>query len=152
MSMVFERVWQLKAEDWCLVVDVPKDVKSFVLNQSFPRSSRISAKDDFAEIFNGQKTNLTRRIATDYFVLLFASNAYTYPRLGVIINKKNVPKASARNALRRIIRESFRVNKQLLNCLDIVFIIYRKAEQLSNFELNAILIEQWEKLTKFQLK
>jgi len=112
---------------------------------SFPKRLRLTASAGFARVFQ-DKSGLTKRIKTNYFVLLFIPNAGAYPRLGVVISKKNIHGACRRNCLRRIARESFRVQKQLLNSFDIVLLIYNKADQLSKFEWRTILDQQWKKL------
>lgn len=50
-------------------------------------------------------------------------NGLGYARLGLAITKKAVPNATSRNQIKRIIRERFRLNQELLSGLDIVVLI-----------------------------
>ena len=50
------------------------------------------------------------------------------PRLGLIIGKKQAKRAVTRNTIKRIIRESFRVQQNRLPNRDIVFRLHAKIE------------------------
>lgn len=53
--------------------------------------------------------------------LYILNNRLPYSRLGIIVSKKLVKKATRRNRLKRLIREAFRLNKpQLPKGLDII--------------------------------
>jgi ribonuclease P protein component len=80
------------------------------------------------------------------YTILARSNQLDFPRIGIIVSKKNVPKAAQRIRLKRIARESFRMNKSLLGSLDIV-VIYKRASALQlNSQLFKKLEEHWQKL------
>lgn len=44
-------------------------------------------------------------------------------RLGIVVAKKNVRLAVARNKIKRVLRETFRQQQQLLNGLDVVVVV-----------------------------
>lgn len=55
---------------------------------------------------------------------MFASlSSQPQARLGIVVAKRNVRLAVARNKLKRLVRESFRQQQQRLNGLDIVVVI-----------------------------
>lgn len=55
---------------------------------------------------------------------MFATTATEpQPRLGIVVAKRNVKLAVKRNKLKRMIRESFRLQQQLLMGLDVVVVV-----------------------------
>lgn len=67
-------------------------------------------------------------------------------RLGLAISKKRVRLAVARNRLKRIIRESFRLNRALLPVADIIVLAGPKCSTASNARLFNSLDNHWKKL------
>lgn len=47
-------------------------------------------------------------------------NSLGYPRLGIVVSKKTARRAVARNYMRRVLREWFRLNREKLGGLDVV--------------------------------
>lgn len=84
--------------------------------------------------------------------MLACQNQREHARLGVSIAKRQVRKAVARNRLRRLIRETFRLYQHQLKGLDVIVIMYNSAEKLSNAELRQELTKLWEKLSGHWLK
>lgn len=54
---------------------------------------------------------------------LYSPNTLEHPRLGIIVPKHRLPSAPKRNALRRQIRESFRLIQESLKGLDIIVLL-----------------------------
>lgn len=98
---------------------------------AFPSSLRLRTNQDFAAIFAG-RNGATKRFKTPYFAILYKLNGLDYPRLGISISKKNIPKAFRRNRLKRIIRESFRLNQHSLSAMDFVVLVYHSANNLDD--------------------
>jgi ribonuclease P protein component len=107
-----------------------------------PKTQRLLKSPQFRAIF----THNTKYVTAN-FVFLTQANHLPFARLGIVVAKKQVKKAVARNRIKRIIRESFRVSQ--LQGIDIIVIARKKALSASNTELRTSLDKQWEKLAKF---
>ncbi len=77
---------------------------------------------------------------TPYVSIFAGARNKTQARLGIVVAKRNVKLAVARNRLKRIVRESFRQQQQALQGLDIVVVIKKNfiAEHPSPVNLTAI--------------
>lgn len=78
------------------------------------------------------------------FLLLIRAKESEGARLGLAISKKTVAKASDRNRMKRLIRESFRQTP--LKDVDVIALSRRGMSQLSNQVLNTKLNAAWEKV------
>jgi ribonuclease P protein component len=74
------------------------------------------------------------------------SNGLGYPRLGLAISRKRVKHAVNRNRLKRLLRESFRRNKEHLGGLDIVVTASGAHASINNRSINESIKKHWEKL------
>lgn len=84
----------------------------------FSRNSRLLIKKDFQPVFaNPRKTSYR------YLLVLYRPNQRLDARLGIVIAKNRVKKAVDRNLIRRIIRESFRHQRQALKGLDLIILL-----------------------------
>jgi len=52
--------------------------------------------------------------------MYFMPNRLGYPRLGIVVSKKTARRAIARNYMRRVLREWFRLNREQIGGLDLV--------------------------------
>jgi ribonuclease P protein component len=82
--------------------------------------------------------------------VLCRRNASEIARLGLAISKKHCRRATTRNRIKRVVRESFRQQQALLSGLDIVVINQPGAGLASNIELSASLDKHWERCSKAQ--
>ena len=110
---------------------------------SFKRSFRLTGATDFKRVFQENQ-----RSVDGLFTVLYRRNGLGYPRLGMAIAKKQVRSAVARNRLKRLIRESFRVAKIQLSDLDIVIMARRQAGTSANALVTASLFKHWQTLTE----
>jgi ribonuclease P protein component len=109
----------------------------------FPREHRLNKPADFqrvfAQAFKSQDACLT--------VLARAGEAER-ARLGLAVSKKNVRKAVARNRVKRLVRESFRLRQASLGGLDIVVLARPEAGRADRKTLRDSLRKHWEFLEK----
>lgn len=90
---------------------------NLVDSEDFPKRYKIRNTNLFNNLFNtGRRTRLK------YVTIIIARNNLCYPRLGISITKKSMPKAVERNKLKRIFREFFRKNKELIGSSDLLII------------------------------
>ncbi|MEN9916867.1 MAG: ribonuclease protein component [Pseudomonadota bacterium] len=109
-------------------------------NQGFVRSLRLQRSEDFQQAFRlGNKQN------QGGLVVYTKLNGLSYARLGLAIAKKIVPSASDRNRLKRLIRESFRLNQGRLPEVDIVIVVTSRS-LYNNQVLLRDLDKQWSRL------
>jgi len=82
------------------------------------------------------------------FTVLVRDNKRDTASLGLAISKKHCRKATARNRIKRAIRESFRYQQRQLAGLDIVVINQPAAALASNRALTDSLERHWQRCSK----
>lgn len=112
-------------------------------NNTFPRSVRILSTEDYDKVF----ANPVRASATGVLVLARKNNESQCSRLGLVIPKKILKRAVWRNRVKRIARETFRLNQHSLQNIDLVVIARPKIEDISNSELSAIFKRLWQQIS-----
>jgi len=112
-------------------------------DNAFPEKNRLIAASEYKKVF----TKAVR--STDkYFTVLATAGSSKEPRLGLAISKKNTRLATDRNRLKRIIRESFRHNKQIVSGLDLVVMAKFGAAKVDNRKLFESLSTHWKNLSR----
>jgi len=91
----------------------------FSLLAKFTAAHRLLRENSFDHVIRAE--NLSDR----YFKIFFVSNGKKNARLGIIVGKKTLPGAAARNREKRIIREAFRQHNIKLCKLDLVVMVRR---------------------------
>lgn len=112
-------------------------------NNTFPRSVRILSTEEYDKVF----ANPVRASATGVLVLARKNNKSQCSRLGLVIPKKVLKRAVWRNRVKRIARETFRLNQHSLQNIDLVVIARPKIEGISNSELSAIFKRLWQQIS-----
>ncbi len=107
---------------------------------NFDKSHRLRTKAEIDFVFSNAK-----KLGNQSFLLLYRGNTLRNARIGIIIAKKNVPKAHDRNRLKRIIRETFRNSDNLAN-IDIIFLARHGLTKIDNATLRNNLINELNKL------
>ena len=91
---------------------------------TFSRSERLLLKSDFSVVFKAP----TGTYSTEPIRLIYRKNNLELSRLGIIIPKKIVRLATARNRSKRLIRERFREVKANLPNVDIVLLLNKEVD------------------------
>lgn len=85
------------------------------IDLGFRCEHRLRKTDEFSSVFAFRKSHRGK-----YFAMFHRPNASASARLGFVVAKKHVHSAVARNRVRRIVRESFRLQRANLPHYDIV--------------------------------
>ncbi|WP_422136072.1 ribonuclease P protein component [Endozoicomonas sp. ALD040] len=111
---------------------------------AFGRDLRLCSAADFKQVFN--RTDI--KVSSRHLLILACQNELDHPRLGLVIAKKNIRKATGRNRVKRHIRETFRLHQGELGNLDIVVLARRGLGELESCDINKLLTHQWFKLAR----
>ena len=98
----------------------------------FSKNSRLLKAADYKAVFDGAQFNVSCR----HFLVLAVSNELSRSRLGLVVAKKNIPGAVQRNRIKRHVRESFRRSPGLARPLDLIVLVRKDADKLSNSQLS----------------
>lgn len=99
-------------------------------SNSFPKENRLSKRKDFYRVYNEGKI-----FQNEHFKIFFLKKDLPPPRLGLSLSKR-VGKAVVRNRIKRALRESFRMNKELFGNLDVVVQPRRRVAELDNKKIS----------------
>ena len=88
------------------------------MNRGFGREKRLLTPRQFKAVFDSP----TGKVPGKNLLILARDNGLDHPRLGLVIGKKSVKLSVERNRLKRQIRESYRLNQEVLNGWDIVIV------------------------------
>jgi len=105
----------------------------------FPKNNRLLNAADYKTVFD----NARFKVSCQEILVLAVANTQPFPRLGLVIAKKNVAKAVQRNRLKRLLRNSFRLNNEQLSGLDIVVLIRKNADTLDNQQITDKIQQLW---------
>jgi len=108
---------------------------------TLPARLRLRRKRDFTAAYARG-----RRIGDGFFAVTTTANESGAPRLGMAVAVKVAGGAVARNRIRRIIRESFRLHQREIPPLDVVVSARAKAREASGSTLHASLAALWKKV------
>ncbi|MGY6773774.1 ribonuclease P protein component [Gallibacterium sp. ZY190522] len=79
-------------------------------------------------------------------------NSLQHPRLGLTVAKKYVKRANQRNRIKRICRESFRLQQHLLPNYDFIIIARKGISDIDNMLLFKMLDKLWQRHLRFSKK
>ena len=102
---------------------------------------RLCKTHDFTRIFR-----YGHRFRQGVLLVLALRNDLQYPRLGVVVPKRQVRLAHDRNRFKRIIRDHFRLHQSLIGGRDIVVLVRSSGNKPSADVLRATLVSQWRRL------
>lgn len=84
------------------------------ISTKFTVAHRLLRKDSFNQVIHAEN------VLDECFKVFFIQNEKNIARLGIIASKKLLPKATDRNRVKRIIRETFRHHSIKARSLDLV--------------------------------
>jgi ribonuclease P protein component len=117
--------------------DKPRSTSS-TARRRFGRNNRLLNAAAFDHVF--KKANRSR---DKWFTVLSRENNGGGARLGLAISKNRCRKATARNRIKRIVRESFRHHQAELGSLDVVVINQAAAATATSRQLFDSLAGHW---------
>jgi ribonuclease P protein component len=100
------------------------------------------AKAEFQAVFEESK-----KVSQRYLLALFRPNQQARARIGIMVGKRAVHLAAERNLIKRVIRESFRLNQDKLQGIDIVVIARQQCNSLTKTQLREGVEKLWQNLT-----
>jgi ribonuclease P protein component len=109
----------------------------------FRKDNRLLDAAAFGRVFDR-----ARRSRDNLFTVLCRQNETATARLGLAISKKHCRRATARNRIKRAIRESFRQQQDLLSGLDVVVMNNPAAATASNVEMFVSLDRHWMRCSR----
>jgi ribonuclease P protein component len=122
----------------------PFDFAALVVSQDFSREKRLLTPRHFKAVFDSP----TGKVPGKNLLILARENGLDHPRLGLVIGKKSVKLAVQRNRLKRLMRDSFRLNQQMLAGLDIVIVARKGLGEIENPELHQHFGKLWKRLAR----
>jgi ribonuclease P protein component len=114
---------------------------------TFPRENKLLKPAQYRAVFSHPV-----KTTDNCFTVLCRPSDRSTPRLGLAVAKKNSRLAVDRNRIKRVVRESFRNNKESLGGIDYVVLSRTGANSASNRELFASLQRHWGRLIKKSAK
>lgn len=110
---------------------------------TFSRSSRLLKAGEYRQVFNSNV-----RVGDDCFTLLIGKTESHRPRLGFAIAKKQIKRAVDRNRIKRLIRNSFRLQQKDLPNHDLVVMVRSKILNLDHQQIHNRLLKHWRTVAK----
>ncbi|MGA1384040.1 MAG: ribonuclease P protein component [Steroidobacteraceae bacterium] len=118
-----------------------RDADTRPSRSGFPPSRRVLRKTDFETAYRDG-----RRFGNACFSLIVCPNGGRSPRLGLSIGARVIGNAVARNRLRRIIRESFRLTQHQLPAVDLIVGARAAAREAPATRIRESLDALWQKV------
>jgi ribonuclease P protein component len=106
----------------------------------FRRHNRLLDAAAFGRVFEQASRSRDR-----WFTVLCRGNGGRPARLGLAISKKHCRKATSRNTIKRIVRESFRKHQAELQGIDVVVINQPAATAATRRQLFDSLADHWRR-------
>ncbi len=115
--------------------------------EQFDRSRRLTTPAAYRRVFEN-----ARRSADNLLLVLARDNDLGYARLGMAIARKKISQATARNRIKRVIRESFRRHQRDLSGLDLVVLARSNLSEADNQQLFQSLAAHWDRHQRLKAK
>jgi ribonuclease P protein component len=117
-----------------------------VASFAFTKAQRLLTPAAFKRVFDAAAL----RVSSKELLILARPNELEYARLGLVIAKKHVRRATERNRIKRITRESFRLQLPAGadSRLDIIVLARGGIDKLDNRALHELLGQLWRQLQR----
>lgn len=109
------------------------------------RSEQRFIQSDYPPVFKDGK----RFFSNGFLAIAYCDNTQSISRLGLAISKKHLAKATSRNTVKRIARETFRYEQHKFNGLNIIFVLTKKPEEFSKALVWKHIRHIWKKIDTF---
>ncbi|HEX7370508.1 MAG TPA: ribonuclease P protein component [Rhodanobacteraceae bacterium] len=106
-----------------------------------PPTARLRRAADFAAL-----RHATGRFQAQHFALRWIVSPKGFARMGLAVSRKVSKRAVERNRIKRLLRESFRVQREALPPLDILVIARTSAAATDSSMLRADIERAWHRL------
>ena len=106
---------------------------------SFTHRDRLLNASQFTSVFD-QAT----KSSSEFFTILSRENTEEQARLGIVVAKRRAKRSVDRNIIKRIIRESFRLNKAALPKNDFIVILKRPIKIIKRANLRQQMETLWK--------
>ena len=113
--------------------------------QRFAQRHRLPDEAAYSRVFGGASRSRDR-----LFTILSRRNDSGVARLGLAISRKHCRRATTRNRVKRIVRESFRQHLESLAGLDVVVLAQAGTADADNRALFDSLAKHWQKTRSAQ--
>ena len=110
----------------------------------FPVSHRLMQSREFDAVFRESEL----RVNNPSLLFLAKRNTRGFNRLGMVVSKKNVPRAVDRNRIKRQIREAFRLCRPNEDGLDVVVLSRPGAARDDVISMRELLRASFDKLAE----
>lgn len=112
------------------------------MNNRLTKRQRLLHARDFSQVFSQPAF----RVSTPQLLMLAQPNESGLARMGLVISRKNVGCAVARNRIKRLCREAFRVRAGDFATIDIIVLARSGLDKLDNPAVTAMLNSLFDKL------
>ena len=109
---------------------------------SFSKSQRLLNAKTYKAVFDDAQI----KVSTQQLLFLSRPNGLAYPRLGLVVAKKNARLAVQRNRIKRTIRDSFRLQQHQLAGFDTVVLARKGLDKLDNVVIRDMTNRLWQQL------
>ena len=112
------------------------------MNNRLTKRQRLLHSRDFSQVFNQPAL----RVSSPQLLILAQPNEQGLARMGLVISRKNVGCAVARNRIKRLCREAFRQRADDFATIDIVILARNGLDKLDNSAVTLLLNSLFDKL------
>ena len=110
----------------------------------FSRQLRLLKPAEFKRVFD----NTELRGSTPQMLVLASANGLDHPRIGFVLAKKQIKHAVQRNRVKRLVRESCRLNQHQLPAADFVILARSGVTELDNQQIREMIDALWFRLKR----